>query len=546
MGSEGVVLVSPVQEMEASLRLRLVQTGRLQTVPSTSYLEETWKDEPMTPAGRCFFEPIFDCVCVCILGFKEPIDTETFRHHVGMTIMKHKRFSSRVEIRKGRPWWTQVKADVKDHVFETRLTPELKADKDFVLNYTTDVVINKPFDRSKPLWDIHLLDARLGEAQACAVVRIHHSLGDGTSLISLLIASSRKAGKPDTLPSLPTSSDTTRSSEKNQPPLFTRILLALWSLLVIFWYSLTEIGKFIATLIWVSDTPTPIKGAAGCEHLPKKFRFLTVEVEDLKFVSKAVGGTINDAFVAMAARGLKNYLEYRIKKDATDEEKKTLGSGHVEAKEKETKTEDALKAEETPGAATKPKGVANLEKVRVRALAMINTRPSPGLPELADMMSGAASQARWGNHMGYLLLELPMKQPEDPLELLREAMVIGNRKKSSLEGPFTYASGSATMFLLGAKTASDLVYRTCVHTTMSISNVKGPDEEIMFADNPITHILPSVIGQPHALCLHLQSYNGRVCLVTMASKDVIPDPEYLLQLCVEGLQDMKKAAAQRL
>lgn len=46
-----------------------------------------------------------------------------------------------------------------------------------------------------------------------------------------------------------------------------------------------------------------------------------------------------------------------------------------------------------------------------------------------------------------------------------------------------------------------------------------------------------------ALCLHLQSYNGQIFLVGMATKSVIPDPEYVLQLCVEGLQEMKKAAA---
>lgn len=67
------------------------------------------------------------------------------------------------------------------------------------------------------------------------------------------------------------------------------------------------------------------------------------------------------------------------------------------------------------------------------------------------MMNGAASQARWGNHMGYLLLELPIKHHEDPLHIVREAMAIGNRKKSSLEGPFTYASGSLTMSLVGEK-----------------------------------------------------------------------------------------------
>ncbi|BBN08351.1 diacylglycerol O-acyltransferase / wax synthase [Marchantia polymorpha subsp. ruderalis] len=535
MESEGEV-ISSSRESDAVPRLRPLRTNRIQegTIPSTSYLEESWKDEPMTPAGRVFIDPVFDCVCVCILGFKEPLDTETFKNHVEMTIMKHKRFSSKVETRKGRPWWTQVKADVNDHVLDVQLTPEQIADKDIVLNYTTDVILHKPFDKSKPLWDIHLLDAHLGEAVSCAIVRIHHALGDGTSLISLLMACTRKSGKPDVLPTLPAAS---KGSPKNSPSFFARLFLAICNIFLIFWHSLTEIGKFMASLIWLKDSETPIKGAAGCEHSPKKYRFATIQVEDLKYVSKAVGGgaTINDVYIAMAAIGLRKYMDYRIEKDASVEGNKPLPT--VDASKTEPSETAAIHSAETLSKFKK------LDKARVRALALINTRPAPGLPELADMMNGAASQARWGNHMGYLLLELPIKHHEDPLHIVREAMAIGNRKKSSLEGPFTYASGSLTMSLVGEKIATKLVYRSAVHTTLSMSNVKGPSQEVTFAENPITHIIPSVIGQPHALCLHLQSYNGQIFLVGMATKSVIPDPEYVLQLCVEGLQEMKKAAA---
>ncbi len=45
-----------------------------------------------------------------------------------------------------------------------------------------------------------------------------------------------------------------------------------------------------------------------------------------------------------------------------------------------------------------------------------------------------------------------------------------------------------------------------------------------------------------SLCVYMQSYFGKVALVVMSAKHVIPDPEMLSQYCVDALQEMKKAA----
>ena len=61
-----------------------------------------------------------------------------------------------------------------------------------------------PLDRSRPLWDMHILNVKTSDAEAVGVIRSHHSLGDGTSLISLLLACTHKTSDPkDTvIPSL--------------------------------------------------------------------------------------------------------------------------------------------------------------------------------------------------------------------------------------------------------------------------------------------------------------------------------------------------------
>lgn len=49
------------------------------------------------------------------------------------------------------------------------------------------------------------------------------------------------------------------------------------------------------------------------------------------------------------------------------------------------------------------------KRLRVRALALVNIRKSPGVQELDAMMRGG-TQARWGNEMGYVMLPLLVDQ----------------------------------------------------------------------------------------------------------------------------------------
>ncbi|KAL6660399.1 hypothetical protein ACP70R_001945 [Stipagrostis hirtigluma subsp. patula] len=64
--------------------------------------------------------------------------------------------------------------------------------KDYVSSLST-----KPMDHSRPLWESHVLDF------PTVAIPMHHSLGDGVSLLSLLIACTRSAADPARLPELP-------------------------------------------------------------------------------------------------------------------------------------------------------------------------------------------------------------------------------------------------------------------------------------------------------------------------------------------------------
>lgn len=474
--------------------------------------------EPMTPAGRVFSDPLFNCHILVIFGFRNPCQIEAIKEGLRNTLLKHKRFCSVVrEGVKGELCWVRTTVNLDDHIIIPAIKEEDKNSANFVEDYASKLAQAPPLDIRKPLFELHFLDAKLDEAVANVVFRVHHALGDGTSLMSLLLACTRRVDQPDSLPSIPSQPrKISRTDQKDTTSItlhWQKIVLQIWRLILIFWYTLLDVCNFIATSFWMDDSQSPIKGFPGVENSAKRLAHSTVSIEDIRVVKRAVQGTVNDVMFGMLAAGLSRYLQNQYAgNDSFSAEGET---------ERDKRVNPGFKMD-----------VLNQKKrsmpdLRVRASALINTRPSPGLHEMQDMMHGG-SQARWGNQMGYILLPVPISEHGDLMEYVHRAKSISDKKKLSLEAPFTYNSGTLLMNLAGAKIATKLTYRCASHATLSFSNVVGPSEEIQFFGNPITHIIPTVSGQPQSLCVHIQSYMGKVTIIAFAVKDIIPDPK---QLC---------------
>ena len=71
---------------------------------------------------------------------------------------------------------------------------------------------------------------------------------------------------------------------------------------------------------------------------------------------------------------------------------------------------------------------------------------------LADMLdSRKGKDVAWGNRLGFILLPLHITSYNDPLEYIRKAKKMADRKKFSLEVLFTHAVVEITTKVLGAK-----------------------------------------------------------------------------------------------
>jgi hypothetical protein len=200
-----------------------------------------------------------------------------------------------------RPKWVRTTVNIDDHVIVPDLDPTAtSANPDMALEDYVSSLSTLPMDQSRPLWELHVLDFPTSEAAAAVVLRVHHSVGDGVSLLSLFIACTRRASDQSSLPALPTTTAGRRragpvyalsSRPRLSPSWGALAALASWvmSLLLLVWHTVVDVACFVATATSISgDRPTLFKGAEGVEFQPKRFVNRTLSLDDVKYVKNAM------------------------------------------------------------------------------------------------------------------------------------------------------------------------------------------------------------------------------------------------------------------
>uniref|UniRef100_A0A452ZUS0 diacylglycerol O-acyltransferase n=1 Tax=Aegilops tauschii subsp. strangulata TaxID=200361 RepID=A0A452ZUS0_AEGTS len=243
---------------------------------------------PVSPAGRLFREAHFNCYIVALLGLGAPVDVAAARAGLEATLVRHPRFCS-VQVsddvkKNAKPRWVRTTVNLDDHVIFPDLDPAAtSADPDRALEDYVSSLSTRPMDNSRPLWEFHVLDFPTSEAAGAVAIRMHHSLGDGVSLISLLTACTRSAADPARLPALPSPPPPRRSGG-------AALALAAWawSLVALAWNTLVDVALFVATSWFLRDAPTPFLGSPGVEFRRKRFLNCTLSLDDVKLVKNAM------------------------------------------------------------------------------------------------------------------------------------------------------------------------------------------------------------------------------------------------------------------
>lgn len=242
------------------------------------------RDEPLTPAGRLFLQPQMDQVISAVLAVEFPINVDTFRAEVLSSIMlKHPRFCSlMVRDSAGREHWRRTAVDVDRHLIVRRQPlsddPSV-SDEDAVNDFIADLSVSSPLAADKPLWEIHLLIAH-----RTLVFRVHHALGDGISLMSMLLTCCRRADDPAQLPSIGGLGAAAAARRQRR---------SAWTWLLMAWYSLIYIAEFVLRSTWWRDRTTAVSGGDGVELWPRKLATARFKLDDMKAVKKAVSDAVS-------------------------------------------------------------------------------------------------------------------------------------------------------------------------------------------------------------------------------------------------------------
>ncbi|XP_041015032.1 O-acyltransferase WSD1-like [Juglans microcarpa x Juglans regia] len=335
-----------------------------------------------------------------------------------------------------------MKVNLEDHVIVPELDPNIDFPDRFVEDYVSNLT-RTPLDLSKPLWELHLLNIKTSDAEAVAVFRIHHSMGDGASLTSLLLACTRKTSDPEALPSIPVKKGAAPTNSSG----FWWFFLAAWWVLRLIRNTLVDVVLFVATSLFLKDMKTPIKGEHGVERNIKRFVHQTVSLDDIKLVKNAMNHlihTVNDVLVGVVQAGLSRYLNRRYGEEQKD--------GQVKQR----------------------KSIIIPKCIRLRAIIPVNLRK-----------------------------------------------------------------------IAGIQVAAAIIHRAIFHTTMAISGLVGPQEEISFYGHPIAYLAPSGYGHPIALTVHFQSYAHRMTLALAVDPTVIPDPHLLCEDLEESLKLIRDAVLKK-
>ncbi|KAL0672615.1 hypothetical protein Bca4012_000595 [Brassica carinata] len=234
----------------------------------------TEEEEPLSPMARLFQSPEVD-YCITENGAK----------------------------------WIEAKINVQDHVVVPYIDPEEIGEdgQGFVDDYISRLTMI-PLDRSRPLWDMHILNVKTSDAEAVGVIRSHHSLGDGMSLISLMLACTHRNLDPQNtdIHSLKRR-ETVLHGLRNQC-WFLRLRFTVCSIATLLWNTLVDMLLLLATVLFLKDTKTPLKGGADCGSNPKRFYHRAISLDDIKLIKNAMNMTINDVLVGVTQAALSSYL----------------------------------------------------------------------------------------------------------------------------------------------------------------------------------------------------------------------------------------------
>jgi diacylglycerol O-acyltransferase len=351
----------------------------------------------------------------------------------------------------------------------------------------TDLIgslVNKPLDRNLPLWEMITIDNYT--KGFIALFRIHHCIGDGTS-ISIMI--SEISDNPTMLQQFRNLKQKYTAQNGNSIFYKFTIIKLIVSMFLMFMF---VIGLFRILLKWTRevfrgyDPVTRFKGKLG-EDKTVGYERRKMKLSNVKSIGKYCNATVNDVMMTCFAGALDRYC----------------------AEKGDT-----------------------VKRMDIRMSIPVNIRT-----DLTEMLTPS-------NKFGFIVCRLPLGI-QDPLERLQWMKKHMDYNKQLPEQYFSYYVGYVTSRFLSPSTVKQTFSYLSGLQTAVMTNVRGPSDQLVMNGVKVIDLIafapqPNESGIGTAVC----SYNGYINLSVVADKGLVPDAHLVSRFMVEEyevLDQMTKA-----
>jgi len=434
----------------------------------------------------------------CVMVFSgDPPSYEDFVDRVEERLGLVPRYRQRlafVPLAQGRPKW--VDDDEFDMLYHVRATALPAPGGDPELRVLAGRLFSRVLRRDKPLWELWLVDglgtaAPGGPDRFAVVSKTHHALVDGISgldILSALFAPEEEASaaegwraqRPPSRVELLGEALLERALSPTELVRPLRAALRRPRQLV------EEAGAALAgvrALAWTGLRPAPSTPYNRTVGPDRRVAFVSLELGDVKAIRNALGGTVNDVVLTIAARALRRDLQRRG---------------------------------------------ADVD--------VLHAFVPVSLPE-------GTGRAAPGNEVTGMVVRLPISCPEPEVCLRRiSEETRGVKDSGQAMGAQALASlgGLAPPTLLGVGARLGARQRM---VNLVITNVPGPQHALSLDGHELLEILPMVpVGHNLAMTVGVVSYNGTMSFGVVGDFDALPDLDVIVEDLHVAAEELAQAA----
>ncbi len=386
-------------------------------------------------------------------------------------------------------WIDDRHFDIDYHVRHTALP---KPGSDEQLKKLASRVMAQHLDRSKPLWELWVVEGLRGDRFAI-ISKVHHCMIDGSAAVDL--ATVMMSVTPEDEPRkvhqfIPR--PTPAAIELLRDELFHRVMMPVGALRRAFEFrrNATDVGGEIAKRVRAvgellgyavrSASRTPLNGRLG-PH--RRFDWLAMPLDEVKAVRRVYGCTVNDLVLATVSGAVRAYLSRRW---------------------------------------------MDPDEVDFRVSAPVSVR-------------GEQDRGRLGNKVSSWILRLPIDEadPVKRLESIHRATDALKKSEQALGVQMLLAAAGwapAQLLSLGSRATQGPI-------NMIVTNVPGPQVPLYILGARLRKMLPQVpLIENTGLGVALFSYDGRIFWGFNADPGLVPDLSEFLRLIEDSFAELRRRA----